>query len=162
MSLFVRDGSGGYLWSTPSANNGIETTWKHVVMIYNGDKIASNCKFVIDGVLESTTVINDTLVGSCSNTDSFLIAKSDVNYSSVKITRLNVHSRALTVLEAQALYNNGVPITATEVGLIDSLELDLKMFGSEDTATTIKDYSGNGYDGTLVNMDLTNKSSDTP
>lgn len=137
--------------------------WNHWVVCYDSSKAAADVTWYKNGVLKTTNILTDTYSGggSASNTESLRLGSIN-GEPSIKATRLSIHNKKLNQLEINALYNNGVPVTAFEAGLSASAELDCIMFGSEDTATTIKDYSGNGYNGTLTNMDLTNKSSDTP
>jgi hypothetical protein len=167
----LEDGTGKvamYLWSNSSfIRNYIFTptdnVWYHVLATYDGSNTAGGIKGYVDSVLRPDSLTGSPLAGSTLNTANLEVGTNS-NFSFIhdgNIMMYSIFNKKLNQLEINELYNSGVPIKASSTTITNNV-LDCVLFGSEDTATTIKDYSGNKYDGALVNMDLTNKSSDTP
>jgi len=164
LDFFLKDDLGGRLSVESSAGAITANTWHHIVCTYDGSKTPAGIKIYRDKSLLSTSTGNDAFTTSSSNTADFLVGVQAglSNYWNGSMTRLQYHNKALNQLEVNTLYGNGVPVTAAQGGLSDSATLDTVLFGENDTATTITDNSSSGFNGTLVNMDLTNKSNDTP
>lgn len=144
----------------------ISGVWAHFVITYNGNELSSGVNFYKDKVLATTNVItenitstnplsgNDFIVGGNSNKSSYAY-NGDQMY-------LSVFDSELSSSDISKLYNNGVPVDPRNVGLSPTFFAPLG--GENDsfsTNWTIVDEI-NGNNGTSVNMEEADKTSDTP
>ena len=83
--------------------------WQHFVFTYDGSKSASGLKIYRNAVLQSVTVLNNTLTGSTSTTDSFSLGQnvSSVGWYQGIMDEIPVFEKELTPTEITELYNSG-------------------------------------------------------
>ena len=130
--------------------------WHHVVVSYDGSSTAMGVSFVVDGVAYVTNPYWDTLTGTIVNAIPFMIGRhyQSVNpaYFDGEIDDTAIYDKALSLAEAQNIYNGGSP---------DDLSGDANLvgywrMGDGATSPTIPDDSTNSNNGTMTNMDATN------
>ena len=90
---------------------GIDTSkWTHVVVTYDGGKIAAGVNFYFDSVLQGRTVNTDTLAGAITNSRNFRLGlKHDNTLDDTGwLTNVRVHTAELTQGQVSNLYySNG-------------------------------------------------------
>lgn len=141
----------GYAYTT---NNVITpNTWHHVVMVYDGTQIgnANMLKLYVNNVQQSLTFIGSvaTVAPTVSSNVNIGFYNSTVNYFVGKIDESRIYSRALSLSQVTALYNQGVQrlkVEPTRSGLSVYYPFN------DATSTKATDQSGKGNTGTLVNM----------
>lgn len=145
-----------------TSTNNLNTDWNHVAITVDGSSLASGCKLYINGVLETNVVITDNLTTTTLNSADLSIGSvnNTADYLNAYKMYLSVYSTELSASEITDSFNSNVPIPPVNISLTS--DLDVRLFGPNDNGTTITDESGNGNNGTLINMDLTNKESETP
>jgi len=162
--IFVIWGGGGLL-TTRTANSSISgNTWHQIVVTYDGLGNNTGVKFYLNGNAMTLVLGTDTFSGSASNALSLFIGSFDntSNYAPDTIMRLEVYPSELTIGNAMSLYNSGVPIASSEVGLTS--EFFVPLIGENDSFSTnwtiVDEISANN--GTSINMLEADKTSDTP
>jgi len=146
------------------------TEWNFVLFTYNGNSNASGVSIYLNSVL-GTNIVN---VNNLSPTDdisggNILIGKATSGFNvNADIMHASIFNSELSASDAALLYNttgtnNGVPIDPRDVGLSPTFFAPL--VGPNDsfngTDWTIVDEI-NGNNGTSVNMEEADKTSDTP
>jgi len=109
-NLYNTVGSNELIVRTPGPYS--DGSWHHVVWSYQGDSVASNVRCCMDGVEVTPVVVANTLSGSILNAAPFQIGSRDAGASTFfagNIDEVAVYSRALSVAEAQWIYNSGKP-----------------------------------------------------
>ncbi len=123
--------------------NGLgDDNWHHAVVSYDGSQTAAGTFFVIDGVQDNGTAIAETLATNIANTRNVVIGGRDAEagfYFNGQLSGAAIYDRALTLTEAQALYNNGIPADAT-------------LFPTESNLVGYWFMGPNANDGTMTNM----------
>ena len=128
--------------------------WHHIAAVYDG----TDKRIYVDGVLDATKANAHSgsdlgtgntrygFLGDGSEADTYNGSRNEIYYQG-DIDEVRVWSDVRTATE---ISNNRNSCIATNSA---NLELYYQMNGSG-SETTLIDYSGNGYDGTLVNMTL--------
>ncbi len=131
--------------------------WTHVVTTYNGSSAVAGVKFYVNGVLSGTVSLTAGLTATILNTAEFNI--NGRTNGSVLLTALinevGVWNKALSLAEAVAVYRardlRQLPFSSSLVGYWS---------GDGSSGSLMPDYSGNGYNGTPVNMAAGNFTAD--
>ncbi len=121
--------------------------WNHVVVTHDG----TTTNLYLNGVLRSTVTPNLSLLDTGNNL--YLGSNNGggaYNFNG-KIDDLRVYGRVLSVAEVYSLYRQG---QATRKGVSNNGLVGHWTF-NEGTSTVAHDFSGNGNNGTLTNMDAT-------
>jgi len=142
--------------------------WNICTITYDGSQNGSGVKIYSNGV-EGSTIVTDTLTSSVSNSFDFNIGSiSGFNLFNGYIMNVAKFDTELSASDVALLFNetgtgNGVPIDPRNVGL--SPTFYCPMVGPNDTYDgtnwTITDEIA-GNNGTSVNMELADKTSETP
>jgi hypothetical protein len=85
------------------------TGMQNFVFAYDGSKSASGMKIYRNGVLQTVSVLNDTLTGTISTTASFELGRinSALGWYQGIMDEISVFGRELTLSDAVELYNSG-------------------------------------------------------
>ena len=145
-------------WNIPNPND-----WHHLVVTY--DQAASEMKFYGDGVLKDTKSVavpvhsgySDVYVGRWSSS-AWAIMQGNTD-------EMGNWSNVLTAAEVTEIYNNGTPMSldADSGNYVSSSSLNgYWRFGDNDIYPTIQDRSGEGNNGTMINMDAGDIVTDVP
>ena len=123
------------------ANTGLlANTWYHITAVYNA---ATGMSIYINGMLDA----NNTQTGNFSSNDNFLIG-SNTNGNRAfdgKIDEVRIWSDVRTEAEIREYMCKS--LTGNESGLVAYYNFD------NTSGTVLQDFSGNGYNGALQNMD---------
>jgi hypothetical protein len=160
---------------TQTVNDG---QWHHAVVTYNGSSQASGITFYIDGVAVPFTTLKNTLSATIltptplqlgRRTSSGLLQPYTGNLDEVSFW-----DKALSESDIAGIYNDGCPTDLAQHSSVTNLVGWWRMGeGSAfpvipDLGTggvpypLVQDLSGNGYDGTMMNMEVTDVTSDAP
>jgi hypothetical protein len=137
-------------------NSSITTTigvWQHVAGVWNG----TVSSIYIDGVLSGTAAVSYTSLGNATN--SIVIGGNGIaeNFQG-DIDEVRIWNRALCQSEIQN--NMTGEIATTGNGLIANYHFNHGIPSSANTTyTTLTDYSGNSYNGSLLGVALTGATS---
>lgn len=154
--LYLGGGNGGAQTLASSATTLNDGNWHHIAGTFN----ATQFRGYIDGVLVATTNagqyapgISQFAIGRQSNTGAAYPLTA-------KIANPAIIGRVLTLAEVQAAY-------ALKMGNLKNLfGTDVKFAGYFPTGTsdypTLEDYSGNGFDMTMTNMESGDITTDVP
>jgi len=162
-----------------------DSFWHHVVTTHDGSGTAAGVNHIIDGVLASAVAESDNLTGSVSNTATLRFATRENGYPSESLAgsldEIAIYNRVLSLAEAQAIFNAGVPLDLSSLpsgpdllgwwrmGDGDTFPVLTNQIAVDVVATyptipdesglpsvpLMADASGNGLDGTMVNMEST-------
>jgi hypothetical protein len=168
IELALRVNAGTNKLVVRGANVGLNV-WNICTITYDGSQNGSGVKIYSNGV-EGSTIITDNLTSSISNSVDFNIGSISNGNTLFDGNIMNVakFDSELSAADAALLYNttglnNGVPIDPRDVGLNPTFFAPLG--GPNDsfngTDWTITDEI-NGNNGTSVNMEEADKTSDTP
>ena len=162
------NGSGIYVGTTNGYNS---AEWNHILVTYDGSENESGVEMYLNGVKETLTTHGTTTVNPYTSTGNDLVlgansANNTFIYNG-NLMEVSVFDSELSAADAALLYNttgtnNGVPIDPRDVGLSPTFFAPL--VGPNDsfsTNWTITDEI-NGNNGTSVNMEEADKTSDTP
>ena len=152
-ALFGNYGTNSFMYATSVASSVVDGLWHHVVATYNGDSNPNNMQFYVDGgligktvnpgVLSSTIVSNAALsIGAAPN--------SPGNGYGGAMDDVAIYGKALTLAEAQWIYNAGAPRSLLDVGCPPNLDGWWRM-GDGDTYPTIVDMVST-HNGTMTTM----------
>ena len=85
------------------------STWYHVVVTYDGSKLANGINIYIDGSNPSLFVNYDTFTGSSSNTIGLQFGRAALGgkYLNGILDEVGIWNRELTASEVTQLYNSG-------------------------------------------------------
>ncbi len=163
-------GSTAYLEVRANGVNTNDGSWHHVVVISDGTG-GSGVSFVIDGVeITDKTVVNDTLGANLiTNTGPFNIngrTNGASGCGAAMMDEVAFYNRALSTAEAAWIYNSGEPrdlsLVAAPPGLVgwwrmgewtSTSPLLILDSGPSAVPNTVRDISGNNYDGTMTSME---------
>jgi len=127
-------------------------TWHHVVATYDGSQTTAGMTVIVDGVSVSLSSVTDTLSTTTSNTTGASLGSrgngTDVFFNG-RLDDAAVYDKALSLAEAQAIYNSGAPTDCTLLP----------------TEPNLVGYWGMGEDAndaTMTNMIAGDIESDTP
>lgn len=136
-------------------------TWYHIVTTYAGNSLATGVKFYVNGVEQSGTTSADTLSATTVNTESATIGTyGGGQLHDGNVDEVSFWSATLSSTDVNTLYNSGVPSDVSASG-ISGLTHWWRFGDDTDTSSTTYDRVGS-VDGTLLNMDGTNISTDVP
>ena len=173
------DGSKGYYLYMNSSNNphfimqdGTNTIFVfsslangvgHHVLTYDGSGLWTGIKYYINGVSNTVTLVasNSSISSSISNTSNFYFGSPTTPING-DFMYLSMYNTELSASDVTSLYNSGVPVDPRDVSLNPSFFALLG--GPNDTFSTnwaIVDEI-NGNNGTSVNMEEADKTSETP
>lgn len=162
--VYMRMASGGLSQMYADADG--FSSWKHIVITYNGQGLTDTNNFNIysNTTLKGVTLGGGGASGEISNSDNFRVGASNgyISNGSGSIMYLSLYDTELSQADVTALYNSGVPVDPRDVSLSPSFFVPLG--GPNDsfsTNWTIVD-EVNGNNGTSVNMEESDKTSDTP
>lgn len=171
ISLLISGGTGAadrieIRSSNLSINNG---SWHHCVVTYDGSGSAAGVRFYHNGVLDPTggyTTTANALVGTVTNTTAAQISgrNGTTNIFQGNLNNVSVWNKALSALEVAEFYATTHPTDlSTHSAVADLLgwwvlydEQDIGLFPQ------FSDRSASNYDGTGVNMSLTQINIDVP
>jgi hypothetical protein len=154
-----------------STNTLSTNTWYNTTFTYDGSKDISGCNLYINNGLETLTNTTNTFTGSADSTGTdFDIGSGQGSsyYWNGNIMEVSLYDTELSAADVALLFNetgtgNGVPIDPRNVGL--SPTFYCPMVGPNDTYDgtnwTITDEIA-GNNGTSVNMEEADKTSETP
>ena len=159
--FYKKDGSGNQTiigGNTMTANN-----WYHVVITTGGANDGSDTLVYLNDVSTSFTYAS-AFSGSASNSVDFVVGTDSLgnNYTSGDLMYLSLFNTELSASDVTSLYNSGLPVDPRDVSLNPSFFTPLG--GPNDTFSTnwaIVDEI-NGNNGTSVNMEEADKTSETP
>ena len=149
----------------------LDANWHHHVVTYDGSQDEAGCKYYVDGVEQTTTVIGfNTLAASISNTAALGLGGVPTLVGTFpwagNIDNSSIWGAELTSAQVTELYNAGKPMDPTlhslEVASPGSLISWWRMGdASGDVFPTIVDNVGSN-DGTLTNMEAGDIVEDVP
>ncbi len=154
-SLFLWRG-GSYRTYTISINL-LDKKWHHVVVNYTGS--GDSASLYVDGQLQSS--FTGSIAGMRTETGNIEIGRyrTGINYFKGSIDDVRIYNRALSASEISQLYKQGQAIVgATQnpkstVSSLDSGLVGYWTFNNQDMLNgAVKDKSGNGNTGNLVNI----------
>ena len=133
--------------------------WHHVVCVYAAGSEA-NSKMYLDGVSVGTTVgtfpsAEDMDFAGLQNTIGGY--DRDIYVFNGNIDEVAVWDSALSAAQITAIYNGGTPQSLAPYSPTSWWRM-----GDGDYYPTLKDSSGNDYDGTMTNMESSDIRTDTP
>ena len=138
--------------------NDLLSGWKHICITYNGASrtVASNYKLYIDST--SKTLVGSGGFGGIQN-DNYIGRSSAGYYIDGLIDELATFGSELSASQVSAIYNSGVPADLSST----TGWWRMGDGGSWDgTNWTIPDASGNGNNGTTVNMEEASRVTTVP
>lgn len=146
-------------WNKSSA------VWHYVTITYNGNGLASGLSGYVDGSLVTNSVTTDTLSSnSIQNTGSFRLSEflGSLGRYNGNMMYVSIFDSELSASDVTSLYNSGVPVDPRDVGLSPSFFAPLG--GENDSFSTNWTFVDevNGNNGTSVNMEESDKTSETP
>jgi len=162
------NGSGIYVGATNSYNF---SQWNHILVTYDGSESRFGVEMYLNGVKETLVNFGNATVNPYTSTGNDLVlganSANNVFIYNGNLMEASVFDSELSAADAALLYNttgtnNGVPIDPRDVGLSPTFYAPL--VGPNDsfsTNWTITDEI-NGNNGTSVNMEEADKTSDTP
>jgi len=91
------------------------TGMQHFVFTYDGSKSASGMKIYRNGVLQTVSILDDTLTGSISTSAKFSLGRdlAGLGWYQGIIDEIPVFGRELTLYDAVELYNGGTGLQYT-------------------------------------------------
>ena len=139
--------------------------WYHVAATYDGrggSAATSGMKLYINGVSQTLTLGTDASYVAMANTTAPVQIGAmtvDSNFFDGKIDEISVWNKELSSTQILEIYNEGVPnnLVKTKAYTTDAtkklvawwqIETDANKVIDVDTASTIRDRSGNGHNGT--------------
>ncbi len=174
MRVELSAGAGTYVdvWTTASGWN--DGNWHHVLMTYSGGGVAASVTVYVDGAIEATATLSDTLGGgSILTSDPLTIGcRGDTALGAWlpyngRVDEVSLYNTTLTAANAVELYNNGKPRdaqTLTTESYIDAYyrcgddTFDAKAGGQ----ATVFDKTVNDYDLWQANMEQADFDLDVP
>ena len=133
------------------------STWRQVVVTYDGSSTAAGLKIYVDGVERPTDTIYDTLSATILSTANFRIARRDdasALFWNGYIDEVAVYDKQLSAAEVLSLHTSlRLPVDHASVGPTANLVGYWRM-GEGATFPTIPDDSTNANDGTMTNMEV--------
>lgn len=147
-SFFI--GFGSYAVST-AANTATLNTWQHIAGVFDDNIL----KIYLNGVLSGTTAVPSTYVLNPSCNTNLWIGKSAFGGEEFQgsVDEVRIWDRAVCQGEIQKNMNGIIPTTATN--LLANYHFEHGVIGGNNaTVTTLVDYSGNAFNGTVTNAAL--------
>lgn len=94
----------------------IDAQWHFLTFTYDGSGTAAGMSIYFDGIAQSLTILNDTLVGDPSNIGALALGANTGggNYFDGFIDEVCLWNAKLSQNSVTGLYNSGVPIDPTE------------------------------------------------
>ena len=162
--------------ASPPPNNG---QWVHVVATYDGSSTPGGINIYLNGAPQSTATVNNTLSASILSTVDFQVGARDAANCEFpgRIDDAAIYDKELSAGEVIAIYAGGDPPDLRLVGPSANLVGYWLMGDAGDVFPTItdrqvatpilaagvmKDRSSNSNDGTPVNMEDADFTTDTP
>jgi hypothetical protein len=127
--------------------------WVHVVAAYTGSGLASGVTIYVNGVLQSTTTLGDTLSATILNVASLQIGGADSIGSAPAglLKEVSAWNIALSLAQAGQVYASGTPPDLLATTMAASLLGWWKVDGVDTAAAGgVHDYSTGGHHGTAV------------
>ncbi len=165
--------SGGSYYLKFSFNNTLSNTivvegttdliglgWVNIVATYDGSTNASGLKFYINGSLETSSILDDTLGSNTTvSTAPLNIGRRDLTtiYYKGKVDEVSIYSSELNATQVNDIWNGGEPTTIT--GATAYWKLGEQATFS--TNWTVPDQVGSN-DGTSTNMTIEDRIGDAP
>jgi len=129
-------------------------TWTHIAVVFKAG--TNNTKIYISGVLDISGTLTYNTVNSTTNMRIGEIVNISIPYVrwSGTIDEMRLWNTARTVEQISG--NMGSPLTGSETGLVALYSFDQGVAGgSNPGVTTLTDFTGHNYSGTLQNFALT-------
>lgn len=144
------------------SSNIYDGNWHFIVGTYDGSNLNTGLTLYFDNTAY-TTRTGGPLAGNVTNTQGFEIAKRGGSYHNADMMYVSVFDDELSASDVNTLYNNGVPTDPINLGLSPTFFVPLG--GPNDTWdgsnwTVVDEIDGNN--GTSVNMEEVDKTSETP
>jgi len=154
ISCYLKDDNANIMSTNAGSIDVRDGNWHHIIISldYDGD-----LTYFIDGAFANSQAcpFNTTLTASSASVVETIGRTYTTRYFDGDLKEVSIWNRALTLADAQALYNDGIPIKAT-----DAIWYPLNCLAYYPMNTLengkVNDISGNSYNGTLVNIDNTN------
>lgn len=149
--------------TTIGGNSNIyDGNWHFIVGTYDGSNTNTGLTLYFDDTAY-TTRTGGPLAGNVINTQNFEIAKRGGSYHNAEMMYVSIFNTELSSGDITTLYNNGVPTDPRDLSLTPTFLAPLG--GENDTWdgsnwTFVDEIDGNN--GTSVNMEEQDKTSDTP
>lgn len=148
-----------------TAKTYIDNRWHHVVWAYDGSSLVAGVSCFIDGEDVTSTLVTlvNTLAATIVTAFNFNVGcrtSGTLPYTGL-MDEIAIYDKELSIAEAQWIYNGGIPNDLLDVAAPSNLVAWWRM-GDGDAHPTITDHSGNGYDGTMTNMEYTDFTGDVP
>ena len=118
-------------WADNSAQD--DGAWHHHVVYIEANGIA-NCKWYVDGVLQTVSETNSSAGSAAAYTTGLKVAQGGSNYFDGSIDEFAIFDGELSAAQVVAIYNDGVPADLTG---LSGLEHWWRMGDSNDGAGTL-------------------------
>ncbi len=149
-----------------TANTFNDGTWYHIVVTYSGNSLASGIKMYVDGALET---LDPPIVDNLTAT--ILIAidcnvggrNNGENLWNGLIDEPAIYNKELSAAEITKIYNLGIIKNLKRLASSTNLYSWLRFTQvDKDNLPTIVDHSGNGRNGTAINIESSDIQIDVP
>jgi len=125
-----------------AASGGLENTWAHIAATYDGSGSNTGIILYINGTVEASSAGSGGTYIAMNNEASAVtigrLYEDGANYSNGQIDDVRLYAKELTAGEIKYLYNGGAPVGHWRF--------------DEGSGGTAFDSSGNGNDGTLIDI----------
>ena len=172
INFSINDGLGGPSNAILVSSSVLSTnTWYHFTVTYDGSSLRSGMNLYNNGVLDNAYSLLTSISGDINASTSFNIAgrNNTTSYTILgDVMEVSKFDTELSASDVALLYNttgtnNGVPIDPRDVGLSPTFYTPL---GGENDSFNGTDWTIvdeiNGNNGTSVNMEEADKTSETP
>jgi hypothetical protein len=132
-------------------------SWVHFAITYTGNSLVSGVNMYLAGVPVATQTYANSLSASIQTAYDFTIGENNelIDFWNGSLDELSIWDRVLTPAEVSMTYR------ARDLRLLPfSQHLQGYWSGDGSDGSLMPDYSGNGYNGTPVNMDASNYTTD--
>ena len=158
LQLYLINTFPGNSISASAANILTAGVWQHACVTYNGNSLVSGVTFYVNGVAHSAFSDINTLSGSILSSASTAIGGRPAGgngYFNGSIDDVRIYNRALPASQITQLYDLGLGshqnATVNPPNLQSGLVGHWTFDGPTISGTTVKDVSGSGNNGTMVN-----------
>ena len=155
---------------TTTATTFNDGAWHHVLVTWNGTvtQVAANAVIIVDGAIEPLTVVTDNLTSTIDTTAQFIIGSRTAVFFDGQVDEAALYDKALSLAEAQAVYNSGAPtdntLLDTEPNLVGYWGIGEAANDATMTNMVAGDIEADApqalFGGYLLDLDLFNSGSD--
>lgn len=139
----LRDGGGNYAQVATTGINPADNNWHHLVLSYDGSGTRAGMRLYMDGTEPGRSDGGSSSFGEISNSADFTIAGDGYSKLVGGVDEVTVYDKALSLAEAQWIYNSGAPRDPRDVGAPSNLVAYWSM----------GEGVGGGSPGTMTNME---------